>query len=190
MKYNKIYPAFKHWIEKGNLYFYSDPHFDDEEMEQLRNPYLSSEEQVKRINKYVGKNDTLVILGDVGNKEWLKKLRGYKVLVLGNHDAGKRKYEGYVDEVYEGAVMISENIILSHEPLDFHYAVNIHGHVHEKLDANIFGHILVSPENTNYTPISLSQIIDSGRLKEYTDIHEETVDNAIERKLKRKTSLA
>ena len=163
MKYNKIYPAFKHWIEKGNLYFYSDPHFSDvgvaglrfdcgsdEHIEEFIHNYLD-EGQVRRINKYVGKNDTLVILGDVGNKEWLKKLRGYKVLVLGNHDVGKSNYEGYADEVYEGAVMISENIILSHEPLSCFFAVNIHGHIHRKLDTNIFGHILVSPENTDYT---------------------------------------
>lgn len=183
MNYSKIYPAFRHWIEKGNLFFYSDPHFSDEDMKYFRVNYLDDEEQVKRINKFIGKNDTIVILGDIGNKEYLKKVRGYKVLVLGNHDTGKNTYEGYADEIYEGAVMISENIILSHEPVDFPYALNIHGHIHSKRD--IYGHVLVSPENTGFTPISLSFIVKSGKLKECVDIHRETIDNAAERKLNR-----
>lgn len=50
--------------------------------------------QIDNINKVVHKNDTLVILGDVGNPEYVKKLKaGYKVLVMGNHDAGRSNYE-------------------------------------------------------------------------------------------------
>ena len=41
----------------------------------------------------VHKNDTLIHLGDVGNPEWIGKLKaGHKVLILGNHDKGKNTY--------------------------------------------------------------------------------------------------
>ena len=59
----------------------------------LRKNYIGDEEQIKRINSKIGKYDTLVILGDVGDIEWVRKIRGYKVLVMGNHDAGATNYK-------------------------------------------------------------------------------------------------
>ena len=128
--FKHLYDCFAHWYHGGTIYFYSDPHFADPEMKGIRKGYIPDEEQIQRIRAKVGKNDTLIILGDIGDKEWLKKLRGYKVLILGNHDVGATTYQEYVDEVYEGALMISDKLILSHEPIDFPYALNIHGHCH------------------------------------------------------------
>ena len=34
----------------GTIYFYSDPHFGDEEMKYIRKNYIGDEEQIKRIN--------------------------------------------------------------------------------------------------------------------------------------------
>jgi len=233
--YKGLYDQFKHWFhnDKGQVYFYSDPHFADAEMEYIRKNYIGDEEQVKRINSKIGKYDTLVILGDVGDAEWVKKLRGYKVLIMGNHDAGASNYlkqrllvkgdpnrcpkcnksvvymqderdaawcsfcgwvtpredrymdTGLFDEVYEGALIISEKLILSHEPIDFPYALNIHGHDH----SNWFGkdemHWNVCAEHIDYTPICLKHIIESGRLKNIPTIHRETIDEATARKRKR-----
>jgi calcineurin-like phosphoesterase family protein len=64
------------------IYFYSDPHFNDANVKAMRKNYIGDEEQVRRIRSKVGKNDTLIILGDVGDKEFLKKIRGYKALFL------------------------------------------------------------------------------------------------------------
>lgn len=186
--YKHLYDCFKHWYHGGTIYFYSDPHFADEEMKYIRKNYIGDEEQVKRIRARVGKNDTLVILGDVGDKEWLKKLRGYKVLILGNHDAGATTYEGYVDEVYEGALMISDKIMLSHEPIEFPYALNLHGHDHSGWEKMSTPHVNVCAEHINYTPISLKSIIESGILKDIPSIHRETIDRATERKKKRHCS--
>lgn len=205
--YKGLYDQFKHWFHnnKGQVYFYSDPHFADEEMKQLRANYIGDEEQIKRINSKIGKYDTLVILGDVGDVEWVKKLRGYKVLVMGNHDAGASNYERIVkeeeinmgngitairsiednhlfDEVYEGALIVSEKIILSHEPIDFPYALNIHGHDHSKWSKSDAMHWNMCAEHINYTPVSLKQIIESGRLKNIATIHRETIDAATARK--------
>lgn len=32
---NSLYPKFRHWSEKGSIYLYSDPHFDDEDMAEF-----------------------------------------------------------------------------------------------------------------------------------------------------------
>ena len=87
-----LYQPFQKWAETGTVWIYSDPHFSDEEMKYLRKNYIGDEEQIRRINSKVGKKDTLIILGDVGNIECVKKLRGYKVLVMGNHDTGAANY--------------------------------------------------------------------------------------------------
>lgn len=91
------------------------------------------------------------------------------------------KTYGYFDEVYEGCLMISPKIILSHEPVDFPYAFNIHGHIHKDIK-NYKKHFNCCAEHINYTPVCLKHIIESGCLKNIMDIHRETIDNAIENK--------
>ena len=88
-----LYKMFDHWHKEGTLYIYSDPHFDDAELAAGLPNRPSAEEQVKMINSKVGKKDTIIFLGDIGNVEWIKKIRGYKVLIMGNHDAGRTNYE-------------------------------------------------------------------------------------------------
>ena len=83
----ELYPAFKHWMPtNGNIWFYSDPHFGDKENWLLRKQFIRAIDnveafdnlQITTINKTCGKNDTLVILGDVGDIEYVKKLRAKK----------------------------------------------------------------------------------------------------------------
>lgn len=88
-----MYKTFDHWHKEGTLWIYSDPHFDDAELAAGVAGRPSAEEQVKMINSKVGKKDTIIFLGDIGNVEWVKKIRGYKVLIMGNHDAGRTNYE-------------------------------------------------------------------------------------------------
>ena len=88
-----MYKIFDHWHKEGTLWIYSDPHFDDIELAAGVAGRPSAEEQVKMINSKVGKKDTIIFLGDIGNVEWIKKIRGYKVLIMGNHDAGRTNYE-------------------------------------------------------------------------------------------------
>lgn len=196
--YKGLYDCFKHWYHGGQVYFYSDPHFGDAKISKLRG--ITDEEQIKNINAKVGKNDTIVILGDVGDVKWVKKIRGYKVLIKGNHDAGASNYKRIIynvwnedynqlerkdnhlfDEVYEGALMISNKIILSHEMVDFDWALNIHGHDHtfKKWDGC---HYNVCAENIDYDPVSLQDIINEGCLKHIPDIHRYTIDRATDRK--------
>lgn len=186
--YKGLYDKFKDWFhnDRGNIWFYSDPHFGDEEMIYLRANYIGDLEQVKRINSKVGKYDTIIFLGDIGNPEYISDIRGYKVLIKGNHDSGNANYEKYFDEIYEGALCVSEKIILSHEPIYFPFVLNVHGHDHSNWEFQDEMHWNVCAEHINYTPISLNDIIKSGRLKKINSIHRVTIDKATERS---KTSL-
>lgn len=87
-----LYKIFDHWHREGTLFIYSDPHFNDTDL----NTYIErpdAEELVKLINSKVGRKDTIIILGDIIDIEPIKKIRGYKVLIMGNHDSGHTNYE-------------------------------------------------------------------------------------------------
>lgn len=235
MKKEFLYPAFaKAWPLNGNVWLYSDPHFADPEMPHIRKNYIGDDEQVKRINRKVGRNDVLIILGDVGDTSYVSKLHGYKVLIMGNHDKGATNYKRIIsvigndtcpicgngvvydgrtwdtcgpdyawcptcgtvkpkraevidnhlfDEVYTGVLMINEKIILSHQPIANlpPFMFNIHGHDH----SNWFTgsrHLNVCAEHINYTPVSLTEIIKSGMLKDVESIHRLQIDATVAKK--------
>ena len=89
-----LYEIFaERWFKGGSIWVYSDPHFADTEMKHLRKNYISDDEQVKRINSKVGKNDTIIFLGDICELNFIKKIHGYKVLIMGNHEKGATNYK-------------------------------------------------------------------------------------------------
>ena len=233
-----IYDAFQHWGAQ-TVWIYSDPHFSDEDLEYGIKNRPSDEEQIRRINAKAGRRDTLIILGDVGNIECVRKLRaGRKVLICGNHDLGATRYKrqfikgkkfdkclyptqsdvrkiidaeypgwnyhivedfdypckywevhgdnGLFDEVYEGALIIGEKLILSHEPISMiPWAFNIHGHVHDKRAKPGPRHLNVCSDVIGYEPVNLTQKLKSGLMSAITTIHRATIDSATERKAKR-----
>lgn len=235
-----LYPFTKRWHDEPftsghTVWIISDPHFGDEELRAGVPNRPTDEELVKKINSKVGRKDTLIILGDCGDREYIKKLRGYKVLVMGNHDAGSttykkkwyyedysetlsrsealarakaahpdcvhfeltndnsyynndwdvRMHDGLFDEIYEGPVMISEKLILSHEPINVPWAFNIHGHIHDKKHKNDKYHFNVCADVIDYTPINFNQWMKQGYLAKIETIHRDTIDKATERKKKR-----
>lgn len=99
MNLPQLYDIFNEkWKRFQTCWIISDTHFDDADMQKyFHTP--SGDEIVKKINSKVGKNDMLIILGDIGNLDCVKKLRGYKVLIAGNHDQGmsnfKKEKKGY-----------------------------------------------------------------------------------------------
>ena len=88
-----VYKIFNDRWCNQTVWIYSDPHFGDKELAAGMPDRPSDQEQIAMINSKVGKNDTLIILGDVGDIECVKQLRGYKVLICGNHDVGATNYE-------------------------------------------------------------------------------------------------
>ena len=180
-----LYKIFDHWHAQGTVWIYSDPHFSDKELAAGQFNRPSDAEQVENINRKVGRKDTLIILGDIGDIEVAKKLRGYKILIMGNHDSGRTNYEGVFNEIYEGPLMISEKLILSHEPVDVPWAFNIHGHVHSRNHKNDKRHFNVCAEAINFTPINFNQWVKQGYFSRIETIHRSTIDGATARKAKR-----
>jgi calcineurin-like phosphoesterase family protein len=208
---DSLYYPFRKWSENAAVWLYSDPHFGDFESYTFRGLITdkTKEEldkfQVDRINKFVNKNDTIIFLGDIGDPTLLKKIKGHKVLIAGNHDRGAAFYKDYFDEIYTGCLTISDRIILSHEPIEGcpPFLFNIHGHDHsgtdfkdyvlrdydcdipsEQMVTNVLATIKqyklnrfnVCAEWINYKPVALKDIINSGVLSNIPTIHRDYLD--------------
>ena len=231
MNIPSLYELFQErWGHFQTGWMISDTHFGDEDLKAgMGRP--SDEEIVKSINSKVGKNDLLIHMGDVGNIEYVRQLKGYKVLIMGNHDLGASNYKrqyiykdynnqawtleraiadmrerypgwkiayqqtsiGWItctadnllfDEVYEGALMIGEKLILSHEPVEIPWAFNIHGHNHQG-NVKTGNHLNVCADVVGYVPVSLNKFLKDGFMSKIQTIHRVCIDNAIERKKKR-----
>lgn len=92
-----LYKIFDHWHSEGTLFIFSDPHFGDSDLEMGIYNRPSAAEITQRINAKCGRKDTLICLGDVGDVEYVKLLRAKrKILICGNHDAGRTNYERQV----------------------------------------------------------------------------------------------
>ena len=96
-----LYEKFQVWCKNGSIYVISDTHFDDEDCIKMDSNWMKPEEALALITKTVHKSDTLIHLGDVGDTKYIKSIKGYKVLVMGNHDTGISKYKrNIVKKVY------------------------------------------------------------------------------------------
>jgi calcineurin-like phosphoesterase family protein len=168
----------------GNVYFISDLHFNHENMAIKRgfnNAQEMNDHIIKCWNSVVNKKDTVWILGDITMEktqgyELLDKLKGFKKVVLGNHDKPQHVPEllKYVNSV-SGMVKYKGNILTHcpiHESEIGRFNKNVHGHVHENsimiisLKCDLFGNLIkntkiddkylnVSCEAINYIPIRL-----------------------------------
>lgn len=127
---------------------------------------------ISQWNSRVSKRDTVWVLGDVAfSREALSRvseLKGYKRLVLGNHDryhAGD--YLEYFNTIH--GIVRYKKFWLSHAPIHSDHLRglrNIHGHLHEHLVKADNGtpdedYINVSVEQLNGIPISMDEIINS-----------------------------
>lgn len=170
-----LYSFARKWSDGGSVWMISDTHFDDPDR-AFMGYEVSEEEQIAILNQYVMKNDTLIHLGDVGNPEYMKHVKGYKVLILGNHDFTASRFKPYFDEIYEGPLVISRKLILSHEPVDVPWAFNIHGHNHNP-GSNDDHHLNLAANVYGYTPANLGRLIKDGLVSTVDDIHRMTINN-------------
>lgn len=235
----QLYQNFQKWSSTGSIWIYSDTHFEDDDCKLMDSNWITPQEQIDIINSKATKKDTLILLGDIGNLDWIRKLKaGYKILIAGNHDKGLTNYEKkeikkiydaktynynkkllrqellkefpnhnisiqeiydvchapfvrlsatidncLFDEVYGGPLFIGEKILLSHEPIDIPFALNIHGHDHGA-EGGYYDdfHYNVCSNCIKYTPINLKDIISTGILSKIDNIHRITIDKAIENK--------
>lgn len=84
------------------------------------------------------------------------------------------------DKVFEGPILLSEKLILSHEPIELAWAHNIHGHCHTPLAKETGTNVCL--DVTNYTPLNLNKFLKEGKLSHIETIHRTTIDKATRRK--------
>ena len=171
-----LYPFARKWSESGSVWIYSDPHFGDADCKLMDPDWPDPDNQIKILRQCCHKNDTLILLGDIGNPEHLQQLKCYKVMIAGNHDIGLTKYKEYFDEIYGGPLFISDRILLSHEPMpEMPYVLNIHGHDHNghKISDN---HLNVCSNVVGFVPLNLGKLIKGGLVSDVPTIHRWTID--------------
>lgn len=126
---------------------------------EAHNKYL-----VYRWNKVVKNDDDVVyVIGDIGrDKEMIKavfeKLRGYKIMISGNHDSmPKIFYDEIFDEVYWHPLYLTDRLLLSHIPRMIEDGnINVHGHTHW-INIDDGKHFNVSCEVVDFQPQSLAK---------------------------------
>lgn len=230
-----LYPCFQHWSARGSVYLISDTHFDDHDR-KFMGYNISEEEQLHFLATTCHRNDTLIHLGDVGNPDYLRHIKCYKVLIMGNHDQSASKFKneiimvdldnktpqeiehllktqqidnisyefhspfvrgyknnGLFNEVYTGPLMISDKLILSHEPICLEIgtdripiAFNIHGHDHSGESYNDDYHLNLAQNVWGYEPLNLKEFINNGALKYIDSIHRVTIDKQIAKRQEKK----
>lgn len=167
------------------VWFISDTHFGHKNIinfvdgnYQRTRPFSSTEEMdelmVENWNSLVKDGDRVYHLGDVcmSNKNLpiLKRLKGRKCLIKGNHDIFKLKeYLPYFDDIRAYRIYSEHGIICSHIPvhtqqLNNRFRVNVHGHLHTNTVYNLSGYrdpryINVCVEQTGYFPVNLNTIL-------------------------------
>lgn len=159
------------------IWIISDTHFDDPDMMEFFG-YPSGDKLVARLNRFIGKNDCLIHLGDVGNTDRAQLLKGKrKILICGNHDKGVSRYPMF-DYVFKEPLIVGEKLILSHEPIDLPYFFNIHGHEHGGTHMNTH-HLNCCLDVTDFKPLNLNKFLKSDALSSIKSLHRATIDQAI-----------
>lgn len=168
-----------------NYFFTSDLHLSHANVIRYSNrPFSSVDEMNETIienwNSVVKQNDVVYILGDVSFEKdqavrdsMLKRLKGEKHLITGNHDKGLLKtgwQKHFVSMADLRTVNIpdgsprGQKIVLCHYAMrtweQSHYGViQLHGHSHGMLpDDPDLRQIDVGVDCWNFTPISLAQV--------------------------------
>jgi len=156
-------------------YVYADPHFSHANIIKYEaRPFADVEEMnsaiIENHNSVITKRDKVFILGDfalAGREEIVKivsQLRGYKILIMGNHDRSRSiqfwQNVGF-NEVVKYPIIAQGFFIFSHEPMGmskFMPYLNVHGHIHGN-ELNSDRHINVSLDVIDFKPVLLEDLL-------------------------------
>lgn len=170
----------------GNIYVCADLHFNHKNIITYENrPWPDREAMNRGIisnwNAEVEDGDTVYVLGDVGfcsstkARNLVSQLRGYKILVMGNHDRDRSpetwKRIGFnavfanpISIIIPGITAFGKNILLMHEPPEEKEPRNfyIYGHVHGDPSYPDWtpDSACVSIERLNFAPAKLQSVLD------------------------------
>lgn len=173
----------------GKIYYIADMHFGHKNiMKHSRRPFDTVEEMdqtiLSNINSTITNNDTLYILGDVAMDtkiaiSYLKRMKGRKILVEGNHDkklvnALRREGGNVVDGIHK-YMEIKDNgrkVILFHYPIAewngfFHNSYHVFGHIHNNNKNPVYDYMLkqknafnAGVDETDFMPRTLDELIE------------------------------
>ncbi len=173
------------------IYYISDPHFGHPGILTMCNrPFEDVEDMNETLvaywNERVRDNDTVYVLGDMFYKcvpdeaeTILKKLKGHKHLIIGNHDnswMSEINAANYFESIGDMAEVNDANrvCVLCHYPLLTWKRENktymIYGHIHADTDAD-FWPLIARRDNmlnacveiNNYMPVTLSEMVANNR---------------------------
>jgi calcineurin-like phosphoesterase family protein len=147
--------------------------FDGSPLRNFNNIDHHNETLIENWNNTVSDEDKVYHLGDFSICKWaiadsiLKRLKGRKVLIKGNHDTFKlSQYAQHFADVR--AYHILDGILLAHIPIHpeslSRWKGQVHGHTHSNHMKEKF-YMNISVEQTNYTPINFEEV------KKYFDTH-------------------
>lgn len=167
-------------------YYIADPHFGHENIIRMCNrPFANADEMddymMTHWNETVSNADTVYIVGDLTFKskhdpEWyLSRLKGKKILIIGNHDRNwctgdvARQYLKEIHNlhyIHDGR----EQVVLCHYPMMSWPHVTrtymVFGHIHNNTDADYWNLILYNRlmlnagvEINQYMPVTLNELI-------------------------------
>lgn len=176
------------------IYFTSDLHLGHTSVLGFQNRPFENIDDMNRalihnFNSVVKPSDTLYILGDISHRipeskanELIKRFKGRKILIKGNHDGD------YDPSLFEGIYDYLElnyehmKYVLMHYPLmewnrsRYNSSIHLHGHIHsdgkyneENRETGILRYD-VGVDSNNYYPVSIDYIryyfADSIRIRE------------------------
>ena len=175
------------------IYYTSDIHFGHRNVIWMcKRPYSSVEEMnealIRNWNMRVKGNDKVYIMGDMFFhadiklvKEILSRLKGRKILIIGNHDGSwlskldhPEQYFELVTDYFNGSVG-NHGVTLCHFslPCFIHQKKQymIHGHFHNKTESDIWPLLKVRPHVLNagvdingYQPVTFEELIENNRI--------------------------
>ncbi|QNL29392.1 calcineurin-like phosphoesterase [Enterococcus phage iF6] len=164
----------------SKIWFTSDTHFGQERTFKysMRGMYFDNVEHadlamIERWNDVVDEEDTVYHLGDFGNFEVAKQLKGKIHLLFGNYERdGKGGFitpeqENYFEFVRKGTAvtLVDQRLVLVHEPSHMSYSEDkikdgyfgLFGHIHEKQKVKRNA-LNVGVDVHNFTPVSLETV--------------------------------
>lgn len=177
------------------IYFTADTHFGHENVIRFCDrPFASAEEMDERLienwNSRVCGGDTVYILGDMflrseNVEEILKRLKGKKRLIIGNHDESWMKQKDFSKyfESIDKYLEINDGhraLTLCHYPmLSYKHekkAYMIHGHIHKDTSADFWSLIAVRENVLNagadingFMPVSFDEMLENNR--RFKEVH-------------------
>lgn len=151
------------------IYFTSDTHFNQQRtLGFSRRPFDSVEHMNRKLienwNNTVTQNDTIYHLGDFGDINYRKYLKGRIILMCGNYELKDYTLEELNNnfEVISQPTQITLNkqeFYLVHEPIEQHpYKFNLFGHIH-KLQMVKRNGLNIGVDCHNFSPISLDEVL-------------------------------